>query len=243
MNLVFCYNVSMITEKIIVFGDLHQNWQAAKVTLDYARREDINTAINLGDEGPRGSWGTTRKDDLNQLFRELKLFRDESSRRRLVCVLGNDTYGIPKELFVNYAGVDPQTGEGISTTYREDNILAGHAGEWILEDYKGLVENYDGDKPLVIFHGNSHSMGVLPEYRWIKEQDFVYWLEEGKQRFKLEPQKVYWVNPGSGIAIVSQRPDGGHLVNGVANFAIYNPTLQEVLLKSIRFDPDEIIPS
>src|SRR3989344_7184719 len=96
-------------ERMIAFGDLHLHWQAAQLILGYARMEGINTAFNLGDEGHKiYPFLTGEQIDYDRLFHELRLFRDESPERILVCLYGDKTVGVPKDLWRNYIGIDSE---------------------------------------------------------------------------------------------------------------------------------------
>ncbi len=221
-------------ERLIAFGDLHLHWPAAQLILGYARAEGINNALNLGDEGAK-LYPLESGDEIDylRLYHELRLFRDESPKRVLVCVLGDKTGWVPKDLYTNYADV---TAEGKITgpsIYHHDNIIAVHHGKVLEEKHKKLVDDHKGYEPLVIFHGSSHSMSVLPKYKWLNDNEFVYWLERGVEKYQLKPGKVYWVNPGGNFIM----DDKGRMT---ANMAIYDPINQEIILQTIPYDLNRI---
>ncbi len=224
-------------EKAIVIGDLHLNWQAAKVALDFAREQGINTAINLGDEAhliyPVAAGDP---EDYRKLFDELRAFVQEIPNRRLICVVGDKTAGVPDDMCHYYAGTKDGRIIG-SIVFHEDNVIAAHNGQWILDEYSELIKEFnDSDKSLVIFHGHSHSMGVLPEYKWLNDNEFVIHVPEGEEEHKLEPGKAYWVNPGGNFVYNNEGQP-------VANLAVYDPSQKTILLKTIPFRREEVKPS
>lgn len=224
-------------ESIIAFGDIHLQWQSAQVILQHARLEGINNALTLGDEGAKFyPLESGEEIDYFRLYNELRLFRDENPRRVLISVLGDKTVWVPKDLFKHYVDIAPSgkiTGPSI---YHHGNIIGAHHGQSLTDENKRLITDYDGYEPLVIFHGSSHSMGVLPKYKWLKDDEFVYWLKKGVEKYQLKPKKVYWVNPGGNFI----RKDNNKFV---ANFAVYNPQNQEIILKSIPYDANTIASS
>lgn len=225
-----------MAEVLIALGDLHLNWQAGKLIFDKARSEGINTALTLGDEAHKiYPFDIGDPEDYERLYDEMRQFRDELPERRLICVIGDKTAGVPKDLVRNFAGV---SAKGIieSLTWAEDNMIAGHNGEHILKEHKDRIQGYDSYEPLVIFHGHSHSMGVLPEYKWLKDSEKVDWLTEEKMEYKLEPRKVYWVNPGGNFFTNEQGLS-------FANFAVYDRTQQSVTLNTVVFDRAMINPT
>jgi len=217
-------------KRLIVFGDMHLDWRATKVILDEARTLGIDTALTLGDED-HFVGGSERAYDA--LFGALRDYRDEKPERELICCVGDDTGGV-RYIIDNYVGVDPSSRELIgSPVFRRGNIIAAHDGGEILKKYGRTISNPRRRKPLVIFHGHSHSMGVLPEYRWLPENEIVHTIPEGERTVQLEEGKVYWVNPG-GWAYSDWGEDRK------ANFAIYDPENQIVVLRTKSFLGKEI---
>ena len=166
--------------KSIIFGDVHLQSDSERVILDYARKYEINKLYTLGDEGhkiyPFAS-GTQEENDA--VFDHIRDFLQEDNSRSLTAVLGDKTYYIPKDFVKHFQGVaDNYEREG-SVIYRRENIIAGHIGSDILDEYESLIKNWnDEENPLVIFHGHSHSMGVLDDYIWLKDNEFVFYLDE-----------------------------------------------------------------
>jgi len=163
----------------------------------------------------------------------MRAFKNENPKRVLICVMGDKTVTAPADLFLNFVGFNEEGKKVGSIIYYEDNIIAGHSGKWILEEHEELIKDYQGYKPLIIFHGHSHSMGVLPKYKWLEDDEKVHWLTDGEKIFNLEPRKVYWVNPGGNFM---RGPGGTHL----ANFSIYDPEQQIVTLRTVTFDQNKI---
>lgn len=227
-----------MNERVLSFGDLHLNWQAAYEILKYARTERLQKVINLGDEGHKFyPLIPGEPQDYNSLYGQLRSFRDEDPARVLVCLLGDKTGAIPSDLWLNYVGVD-KTGEVSGKIwYREENILAVHHGEWLIDDPEAreLITGWDNYEPLVIFHGSSHSMGVDTSYRWLNSSELVKFLQGNREeRYVLEPKKVYWINPGGNFYYI----DGA---TKVANLAVYDPSEQEILLKTIAYTNIQIL--
>ncbi|MBL7169800.1 MAG: metallophosphoesterase family protein [Candidatus Aenigmarchaeota archaeon] len=216
-----------MSDKIIVFGDIHLCYQALNVILEEADKLGIDFAINLGDED--SIFGTRRGDEHDLIFGRLRDYRDLRSERRLICVVGNETGGVKPYLLQNYVGVDERGRVIGDSIFREGNIIAAHHGTGILQRYGELIRGYNGPEPLVIFHGHSHSMGVLSEYKWLCSDEFVFHLEDGEQRHNLQCGKVYWVNPGRQIGFLRANI-------GAANFAIYDSQNSEILLRTILYD-------
>lgn len=79
-------------------------------------------------------------------------------------------------------------------------------------------------------------MGVLPEYKWLKDSELVNWLQHGEEQHALELGKVYWVNPGGQF----MRADNGRMA---ANFAMYNPAEKLVTLRTVLYNERSISPS
>lgn len=221
-------------EKIIAIGDLHLNWQATKVALDFARKEGINTAFNLGDEEHEIYPFAVGDSEVHErLFDELRTFIEENPNRRLICVVGDKTAGVPEDLLEHYAGYKTKG----SVIFHEGNIIAAHNGKWILDEYGDLITNFaDKTQSLIIFHGHSHSMGVLPKYKWLKDHEFVRYIPEGERQYKLKPGKVYWINPGGN----SESKNEG---KSVANLAVYDLETGIVILKTIPFCKEDIKPT
>jgi len=221
-------------EKLIAFGDLHLHWQAAQLILGYARVQGINNALTLGDEGAKFyPLENGEEIDYLRLYHELRLFRDEGPKRVLTCVLGDKTVWVPPDLYINYVDVSEKgkiTGPSI---YHHGNIVAVHHGEVLEKEYKAILDEYQGFEPLVIFHGSSHSMGVLPKYKWLADHEFVFWLKKGAKKYQLKHGKIYWVNPGGNFMM----NDEGRMT---ANMAIYDPSNQEITLQTIPYDPQQI---
>lgn len=215
-------------ERLIVLGDLHQTWQSAYIIFKEALESNIDVAVNLGDEAanPFDKYDNMDFQSIWILFRR---FRDASSTRRLICVQGNNTAEVPKDLFVNYIGVNEQGQQIEPPIWHEENIIAGHKGELIVDLKEDFITGYVDKDPLVVFHGHSHSMGVLPEFKWLERDEMVHWITEGKRIYNLEAGKVYWVNPGANNLVT---PDGLN----AANFAIYDRTQQMITLRSIFYD-------
>jgi hypothetical protein len=174
--------------------------------------------------------------DYDRMYHELRTFRDEKPDREVICLIGDKTAGVAKDFISHYVGVDKSGKIASSLVYRNGNVLAAHNGRWILDEYGKLINSYDGSEPLVIFHGHSHSMGVLPEYKWLVGNEFIYLIEKGEEQHELEPGKVYWVNPGCQFI----RAEDGRMA---ANFAVYIPEDRLVTLKTILYNEDDIIPS
>lgn len=214
-----------MNKKIIVFGDLHSDSEATRVILDEARHLSIDSAINLGDEvSIFDNTGEFRK-----VYDALMRFRDEEKGRELICCLGDKTGGVIPALKANYVGFSADGGRIGSLVLKKGSIIAAHDGELILREFGKMISEYKGLEPLVIFHGHSHSMGVLPEYKWLKKEEFVYFLPEGELVFRLEPSKVYWVNPGSSGPNIVGKPS-------YANFAIYDLEKRVITLKTKTFE-------
>jgi len=97
---------------------------------------------------------------------------------------------------------------------------------------RSLIENWEEDQPLVIFHGHSHYIGVLPIFKWLERDERERYIPEGERIIQLKPGEVYWVNPGSPQQwigeVEDEKPHG-------ANCAIYDPSEQTVILKTIPF--------
>ena len=210
--------------EVLIFSDLHLNWKACKVIFEEVKKRNITNVFNLGDED--AFIGKT-DEAYRALFEPLINFNNNGYE--LTCLIGNRSGGIPKELFTNYVGVNDEGRVVGKWIYKQENIIAGHDGEQIAKAYKDVIENYDDSNPLVIFHGHSHSMGVLPEYKWLNDNEKIRIIEEGERTFKLESGKVYWVNPGA----------QEYMMNGTqhaANFAIYSPEKQKVTLHSVPYE-------
>lgn len=224
------------SEKVLTFGDVHLHWKAAKIILDKARTEDIRRVITLGDEAHKiYPFEAGEPMDYKRLFDELRAFRDEDPERVLTCVIGDKTAGVPQDLFRNFAGVNDE-GKIESLVYSDGNIIAAHNGGYIEQEFGRFIESWDRYEPLVIFHGHSHSMGVLPQYAWLKQEELVHWLQSDEERYKLNPKSVYWVNPGGNFMQVEP---------GVwaANFAVYDPREQTVVLRTERYVAEGIEPT
>lgn len=224
-------------ERILSFGDLHLKWQAGRVILDEARQEGIQRVITLGDEAHKiYPFEAGDPMDYKRLWDELRAFRDEDPERVLTCIIGDKTAGVPPDLIRNFEVTD-EDGKVKSLVYRDGNVLAVHDGGRIMNgEYRELVEGWDQYEPLVIFHAHSHSMGVLPEYKWLKDDEFVYWLDGEREEHQLEPRSVYWVNPGGNF----MRDNNGIWT---ANFAVYDPQQQTVVLRTERYDDSDIEPT
>lgn len=228
---------NQIDKRMIVFGDVHLVWQAVKVILDYAREHSIDSVLTLGDEGHKMyPYETGDQIDYDRLYHELRSFRDERSGRSLVCCIGDKTACAPRDMKPHFVGLSESGKVTGSVVYQNGNILAAHMGEQILKEHKKRIESFSGLEPLVIFHGHSHSMGVLPQYVWLQHGQFVDYLKSGEEQHKLEPGKVYWVNPGAEFFSVDYDARA-------ANFAIYDPASQLVILKTIVYDEEKISPS
>jgi len=227
-----------MNQKLVVFGDVHLRWQAMKLILDYAREHEIDTALTLGDEGHKMyPLETGRQEDYDRMWHELRVFRDEKPGRGLIMTIGEKTAAVAPDLRVHFVGFD-ETSKRIvgSMVYQSGNILAAHNGQLIQKEHGELIRRYSGLEPLVIFHGHSHSLGVLPEYKWLEEDEFVGWLENGEERYPLQLRTVYWVNPGSQFT----RTSDGRMA---ANFATYDPPTRVVTLKTILYDERAVRPS
>ena len=220
---------------LVAFGDVHLQWQSMRVILDHAREHGIDTALTLGDEGY--TFGPSAPSDYELMWNELRTYRDEKAGRELICCIGDHTSYPAKDLLPHFVGAKESATRGKkAVVYQDGSVLAAHNGQWILDLHRGKIEGYGGLEPLVIFHGHSHSLGVLPDYRWLRDDELVYWLRAGEEQHSLEPGKVYWVNPGSQI----QRVDDGRMA---ANFALYNPKERLVTLRTILYNDDDISPS
>ena len=234
----------------VVFGDVHLHWKAVKVILDHARGVGIEKALTLGDEAnavfPQK---ITDWEEIARVWHELKAYRDEKNARELVCTLGDKTDALEPDIFRNFVGVDaygrrPNRARAIihERQTEHENVLAGHRGEDILKAYGPYITYYREScdqrlPPLVIFHGHSHSMGVLSEYKFLHRHEFVDHVA-GEERYELENGKVYWVNPGAQFHEVRN----GHRLMA-ANFAVYEPRGHVVTLKTLLYDPERIQPS
>jgi len=197
-----------MNKKLVAFGDVHLHWQAMRLILDYAR-----------------------------MWHELRVYRDEKPERKLILTLGDKTAGVASDMVKHFVGVDATSGKVTgSVIYQNGNVLAAHNGQWIRDEYEELIDGYCGLEPLVIFHGHSHSMGVFPEYKWLKDNELVDWLKQGEEQHLLELGKVYWVNPGGQF----MRTNDGIMA---ANFAIYDPSERLVTLKTILYNERDVHPS
>jgi hypothetical protein len=226
-----------VDRKIVAFGDVHLYWQSTRVILDYAREQGIDTALTLGDEGPlMFPLVIGNQAEYDRVWHELRTYHNEQEGRKLICCIGDKTAIVAEDLLPHFVGSIKSSKGTEALVYQNGNIFAAHNGRWILDNHKGEIERYSGSEPLVVFHGHSHSMGVLPEYRWLKLDEQVGWLENGEEQYRLEPGKVYWVNPGGQFMIA----DGGRRV---ANCATYNPAERLVVLKTILYDERDIHPS
>ncbi len=216
--------------KMIVFGDIHLDWEAVNIILDEARNLSIDNALNLGDED--SVFVLSEPWMYDKIYGAMRDFRDEKPERELICCLGDNTGGVKPYLFENYTGFDSK-GEKIgSIVLKKENVIAAHRGEKILEEYKKFIKEYKGLEPLIIFHGHSHSMGVLPEFKWLEQNEFIHFIPEEKREFKLEPSKVYWINPGARSPDIVGR-------KSYANFAIYDPEKQLITLRTKKFTRTE----
>jgi len=219
--------------KIIAFGDVHLHWKSAKIIFNYARDIKANTVITLGDEANKiFPFAIGKMEHYDYLYNEYIKFRNEENKQ-LICTAGDKTAGIPKELLHNFIGLNPKTGKIDNYVYfdNENKVLASHFGEYIKSEYEDLLKNYSGDKPLVIFHGHSHSMGILEKYKWLTDDEMRFYLENGEEKHNLEPGKIYWVNPGGNFERKNK-----HLF---ANFAVYNISERIITLKSIPYEDEE----
>ncbi|MBM3303525.1 MAG: hypothetical protein FJY76_00370 [Candidatus Aenigmarchaeota archaeon] len=210
---------------MVAFGDLHLAWRAADIILDEARKSGIDIAFNLGDEdtfcgGPQSYY--------DRLYGAMREFRDEKPGRRLICLIGDKTGGVPSDLKRNYVGTDSRGRIKGSLVFREGNVIAAHNGRWIIDELGDFIRDYPGGEPLVVFHGHSHSMGVLPEYRWLKDDEKVDFLPEGGREVRLEPGRVYWANPGAPCLYATDDSDA-------ANFLVYSPSRRIITLRSILY--------
>lgn len=227
-----------MNEECIIFGDVHLNWKAVVLILDYARKNCIETVLTLGDEAHKKyPYLTGEQEDYDRIWHEFRVYKKENPNRKLILTVGDKTAGVAKDMFKYFIGVDAKTGKITgSTIYKEDNVIVGHDGQSIMDKYGPLIDQYDGLEPLVIFHGHSHSMGVLPEYKWLNDDEFVGWLKNGEEHHILKPGMVYWVNPGGQFL----KTDDNKMA---ANFAKYNPKNHSVTLETIFYKEEEIHPS
>ena len=225
----------MAEHQVLAFGDLHLNWQAGRHIFNVARAQNINHVISLGDEAHKiYPFATGDEQHYELLFDELFRFADEDASRQLVCVAGDKTAGVPPELLPNFVGVSDDGRMESSAIYRNGNIIAGHSGKWIVEEYGDFIEEYNGDEPLVIFHGHSHYIGVLPVYKWLDDHEKAHFIPEGEVRVTMEPGDVYWVNPGGNYF----EHEGLMLVN----YAIYDRSEQTISLRSDRVEKFDVFP-
>ncbi len=220
----------MIPEQIATFGDLHAKWDAAQTLLAHIMSEGFNIVFNLGDEQTRLYPLEQEKEAMDALFGELRKYVEGDANRTLVCLLGEKIFYIPRNLWKYYVGVDPQTGKiSKKIYYQHENILAVHNGGRLLEypETRELISGWKNYEPLVIFHGHSHSVGVLPYYKWLAENKIVDYIPEGVRKYPLEPRHVYWVNPGSVTRVAANI--------WVASLAEYDPNQQVITLRSIHY--------
>lgn len=213
-------------ERIIAFGDIHLHWAAAQAILGLAEKKGINCAVNLGDEAIISPTDSER-GELTYVYDQLRRFKSGNVRRVLVCVAGDKTGYVPEDLIDTYYHPEPnKPSHSQPFIFHQDNIICVHRGGYILEKYKYILKSYTGYEPLVIFHGHSHSMGVLPEYKWLENNEFVHFMDK-TTKYHLQPRKIYWVNPGAVFAVA----ENGRMA---ANCAIYDPVNQEIILQSIH---------
>ena len=151
-------------KRLIVFGDMHLDWEAVRAILDEARTLGIDTALTLGDEDAMASSPELVYD---ALFGALRDYRDEKPGRELICCVGDKTGGV-RYINDNYVGINSPDTRERRFVFKRENVIAAHFGDLILRKYRKLIDSWSGSDPLVIFHGHSHSMGVLPEYKWLE---------------------------------------------------------------------------
>lgn len=172
---------------IIVFSCLHSKPDALETILGHAEENNINVALNLGDESHLygSEW------ELKEIYERLKRWRDTSSERRLICVAGWATRDVIPELRKNYVGMNKK-GEVVGKNiFEEGNILASHEGKDILNEYGDFIKNYHGQESLMIFHGHLHSMNVCREYKWLEDNEKVRFIKEGEKHWTLSSGTVY----------------------------------------------------
>lgn len=222
-------------EKIIAFGDVHLCWQATQVILNYARKQEIDNVVTLGDEGHKiYPFETGDKIDYQRHYHEIRRYQEENPKRIVVSVLGDKTVWVPKDLYSNYIGVDSSGNVQGPSIYHHKNIIALHHGERIAKGKcRTILDEYSGEAPLVIFHGSSHSIGCLSRYKWLAESEFVFLLENREERHQLKRGKVYWVNPGGNF----MRNRKGQ---NCANLAVYDQKNQEITLLTIPYDQHRV---
>lgn len=222
----------MLTKPVLVFSDIHSQESALEVILNHARVEGIQTVMSLGDEhSPFLSSDIDSLIQIRELYNRLARWKNEDKNRRLICLPGDTTYDVPEGLWGNYNGHIREGDIFVRSIYREGNIIASHWGERIYEKHKEFIKNYDGRIPLVIFHGHSHSIGVLQEFKWLRDEEIVDHIEEGERVIKLERGKVYWANPGSVGCFEDPIKGSG----SSANFLVYDPINWTITLKSIPY--------
>lgn len=212
---------------MIVFGCLHSKPDALETILKHAEENNINVALNLGDESHLYGidW------ELKNIYTLLRDWRDASPERRLICVAGWATRSVTPKLRKDYIGMNKKgevTGKSI---FKEDNILAAHEGKDILAEHGDFIRNYSGPEPLMIFHGHLHSMNVCREYRRLDDNEKVRFIKEGEKHWELRDRTVYWVSPRK--ASWPGNDEYGYGSTEEINFALYYPKDRKLTLKSV----------
>ncbi len=214
-----------MNQKAIIFGDIHAEWKAVEIILNEARRLGIDIAVNLGDD--RAHFGD---DDYEtyMLWETFRRFLNEKEGRRLIAVFGEHNARPPIDIASSYVGAGSERVRIEDLIYRQDNVIAGHNGEYISAIHGPSINGYSGHTPLVVLNGHIHCITIQPNYRRIDENEKsrLRFLTK-EQTHKLEPGRVYWVNPGKA------RWQEEYSKNYI-NFAIYDPQRLEVILKSIN---------
>ncbi|MBS3158516.1 hypothetical protein J4206_04480 [Candidatus Woesearchaeota archaeon] len=212
-----------MNQKAIIFGDIHSQWRAAKIILDEARKSGIDLAVNLGDDIEH--FGTDDYD-MTMLWETFRKFLRENPRRKLIGLFGEHNARLPVDILESYIGVDSDGRPIGSLIYKEGNVIAGHNGGEILDQHGDTIHGHSGLEPLLVLHGHSECINILPEYRWLRGPDKVRFLEQD-QMHKLEPGRVYWVSPGR--ARWQEEYSSNHV-----NFAVYDPKSLEVTLRTLH---------
>jgi hypothetical protein len=212
---------------MIVFSCLHSKPDALETILGYAEENNINVALNLGDESHLygSEW------ELKEIYELLKQWRDASSERRLICVEGWATRDVIPQLRKNYVGMNKKGEVNGKSIFKEGNVLAAHEGKDILEEYGDFIRNYHDQEPLMIFHGHLHSMNVHGEYKWLDDNEKVRFIKEGEKHWELKDRTVYWASPGKASWPGNTEYGGGP--TEAINFALYYPKDRKLTLKSV----------
>jgi predicted phosphodiesterase len=215
-----------MNEKMVFFGDLHLEEEALSFILQYASRKKINVVLNLGDESDFEDSPII----LENIYKRLMKWRDKSSDRRLICVVGDQTEDVIPKLRRNYVGMD-ENGEVIENSiFKESNLIAVHSGQDVERAYSELLRSYHNTEPLLVLHGDVHAMSVYRQYRWLDDWQKVRFIKNGERQIKLKRGLIYWISPGCALWEIYKNHD---FVGNAINFGIYDPKEKKVTLKSV----------